>query len=280
MKLFKKKFKTHLKMMDAKPTIMTGIAVTGVIFTAITAIHDTPKAMKILKHEEDDRRFQVKVNANFHDQTYELEDLDVPISTIDKIKLTWKCYIPTIVVTLATCACVIKANKLNKAQQKQLLAAYAILSTSYNEYRDKVKDIFGDNAGMIDNFVAEDHAKYDKPVGANAAPDAKTVIFVDSFMNTVFESTVEDVQAAEYHLNRNFALRGYTSMGEFYRMLGLDDIYADDGPTLERFGWSYDMGTDMGYEWIDFEHEKIEEEGQPLTYIIKYPFEPVLGYMM
>lgn len=276
MKLFRIKFKDKLKIKDSAPTILTVVAIGGVIFTAATAIHDTPKALKLIKHEEDDRKFRVKV---YTDENVELPD-PKPLTLWEKFKLTWKCFVPTFIVAATTCVCIAKIDILNKRQKKELIAAAGLLSTSYYEYRNKVRDLIGEKAEQeIVNDICEDHANHDKIEYGDSRPDAKTFIFVDSFNKTVFESTIEDVQAAEYHLNRNFALMGHQSMGDFYRFLGLDEVYAEDGPILERFGWSYDVGTDMGYEWIDFYHEKIVTEGEPDKYIIHYPFEPVLGYL-
>ncbi len=275
MKLFKRKFKTHLKIKDCGPVLLTGLSICGVIFTAAAAIHDTPKAMKVLKHEEDDRAFRVKMYAD-NNPVSEYR----PLTIWEKAHLTWKCYVPTILIAGSTIFCILYSSKLNIKQKKQLLAAYALLHTSYYEYRQKVQDLHGDDDEVI-NSICKDHYKTVEMQYGNGKPGEPTFIFVDSFMKTVFESTKEAVLEAEYELNRTFALRGYVSMGDFYRYLGLDDVYAepDVGPLLERFGWSYDIGTDMGYEWIDFNHKKIEEEGQPETYEISYPFEPVLGYM-
>ena len=50
---------------------------------------------------------------------------------------------------------------------------------------------------------------------------------------------------AEYHTNRNFVLRGYSPLNEFYEFLGLPQTA--DG---EKLGWTC---TD-GECWIDFEH--------------------------
>lgn len=273
----KRKLKTKLKLKDSGPLILTGISMCGVIFTAATAIHDTPKALKLIKHAEDDRKFRMKVYAT--NEGYDTEATSRPLTKWDKVKLTWKCYIPTMLVSAATCLCIGKAQSLNSKQKKELLAAYALMHAAYYEYRDKVADILGpEGEADLKSAIARDHIKDEKHYG-NGKPDEQTVIFIDEFMNTVFESTKEAVMAAEYELNRTFALRGYVSMGDFYRYLGLDDVYADDGPLLERFGWSYDMGTDMGYEWIDFTNKKVEDADIE-TYTIGYPFEPVLGYLM
>ncbi len=269
----RRKFKTHLKLKDSAPLILTGLSMCGVIFTAATAIHDTPKALKLIKHEEDGRMFKMKVYST-GDGKFDTEAKVEPMTLMEKAKIAWKCYIPTMLVAGSTIFCIGYSQKLNSKQKKELLAAYALMHAAYYEYRDKVADMFGkENEAKIKDYISEDHLKTKK-----MEPDDKSIIFEDEFMHTVFQSTIEDVQRAEYEMNRTFALRGYVSMGDFYRYLGLDDVYAEQGPLLERFGWSYDIGTDMGYEWIDFVHRKFEDADIE-TYSISYPFEPVLGYL-
>ena len=276
--MFKRKLSTNLKLKDSGPLFLTGLSMCGVIFTAAAAIHDTPKALRIIRREEDDRKFKVKV---FKNENGDILSEKIPykeLTNLDKVKLTWKCYIPTILVAASTCFCIGYSNKLNNEQKKRLLAAYALTHAAYREYRDKVVDILGpEGEAELKSTIAQDHIKDETHYG-NGKPEEKTVIFIDEFMNTKFESTKEAVLAAEYEMNRTFALRGHVSMGDFYRYLGLDDVYADQGPLLERFGWSYDMGTDMGYEWIDFSNRKVEDADVE-TYTIGYPFEPVLGYL-
>lgn len=276
MKIFKRKFKNHLKLKDSGPIVFTGLSISGVIFTAAAAIHDTPKALKIIEHENSHRKFKAKVYKTENDEVVP-EYEPIPLTFKDKVKLTWKCYIPTIIVAGTTCFCIIRAQNLNSKQKKELLAAYALVHTGYLEYRSKVKELIGDEAEAdIRSAVAAKHVNDETHYGNGKETDK--IIFIDEFANTVFESSIEEVQRAEYELNRTFALRGYVSVGDFYRYLGLDDVYADIGPTLERFGWSYDMGTDMGYEWIDFTHRQVKDAEQE-TYTLGYPFEPVLGYM-
>ena len=52
---------------------------------------------------------------------------------------------------------------------------------------------------------------------------------------------------AQYHLNRNFTLRGYVSLNEFYEFLGIEKVVCGEG-----IGWGQDLLED-GIFWIDFD---------------------------
>ena len=70
---------------------------------------------------------------------------------------------------------------------------------------------------------------------------------------------------AEYHLNRNFTMRGYATLNEFYEFLGLEE-------TL--FGSMMGWAVDDDIYWIDFNHRKTELEGGLECYIVEAPFSP------
>ena len=74
---------------------------------------------------------------------------------------------------------------------------------------------------------------------------------------------------AEYHLNRNFILRGETNLNEFYEFLGLEPT--DAGCELGWDLWSGEMY--YGNSWIDFEHHLVTSDNGDY-YRIEYPFEP------
>lgn len=96
--------------------------------------------------------------------------------------------------------------------------------------------------------------------------DGSEKLFYDEFSNRYFEVTIEQVISAEYHLNRNYTLRGYSVLNELYEFLGLETT--DNGSVL---GW---MPTDEGEYWIDFNHRKVVMDDGLECYIIEMPFEP------
>lgn len=108
------------------------------------------------------------------------------------------------------------------------------VSQSYKEYTDKVKELYGEETHKtIMEAIVKEKCK-DVSLRTTGFLDDSTLdfdadgsdsevhhTFYDQFSNRYFESTVSKVLQAEYHLNRNFAIRGGDgTVNEFYEFLG------------------------------------------------------------
>ncbi len=241
-------------------TILTGLGVVGVGGTIVTTVVATKKATKC-------------IDAAKEEKGEELTKMEIVITAAPA-------YIPVALVAGSTIACIFGANVLNKRQQAALISAYALLDNTHKEYRGKLKELYGEEA---DTKIREEiaKAKRDEEVTAYApglnglnAPGEK-YLFYEEFRGEYFEATMHDVLNAEYHLNRNFALRGFANLNEFYEFLGLEKTDAG-----EALGWSADEFIEGGLTpWIDFDHVKtpVSEDGME-CYRIFTEFAPTPGY--
>ena len=231
--------------------VLTICSALGVVGTAIFSIKATQKAVQILN-------------------TYE-DEMGKEPSYKDKIELLLPVYIPTILTVGSTIFCILSVNHISKKSQGSILAAYSLLETQFKEYRKSVKTMCGEN---LDNEIVNNMPN-DKVLNSDLkCIDKNEIIFIEDLIQKPFISTMEQVRSAEYELNRLFILRGYVSVNDFFTFLGVDEKGIG-----EMFGWSFGIGTDYGYEWIDFTHEKIDYEGHE-AYLIHYPFEPMFNYLM
>ena len=240
-------------------TILTCIGGVGVIFTTITAVKATPKAMQLLEEAK--------------------EEKGNDLTTIEKVKIAGPTYIPSAILCVGTISCMIGANVINKRKQAALVSAYTLIDSSYKQYKQNLKEIYGDeaheeivNAMMIEKaenigvnapgFVNCNNLYVDEQCGENR-------LFYDEYGERFFETTLEQVISAEYHLNRNYTLRGYTILNEFYDFLGLE-------PTKygEEVGWAI---SDDGTFWIEFDHRKTVIDGRDCI-VIDMPFAPDLEW--
>lgn len=240
-------------------TILTCLGGAGVVVTSVMAVKATPKALEKIEEAKQEKG----------------EDL----SKWEKVKIAGPKYIPTVVIGAATIACVFGADILNKKQQANLASAYALLNESYKQYQNKVKEIYGEDAHQeIMNAIAAEKAEN---VGINAPGFVRnerlyvddqcgeTRIFYDEFGDRFFEATLEQVISAEYHLNRNYVLRGFSVLNEFYDFLGLEPT--DFGNDL---GW---IANDDGKYWVEFNHKEITVRGVKCI-IIEMPYAPDLEW--
>lgn len=188
----------------------------------------------------------------------------------EAIKLAWKYFLLPGGVTLATMASILSGALISNKRQASILAAYAVLKKSYDEYRAYAKRLVGDN---MDENIAK-AVEYSSAEHATD-PDDDTLLFYDAFSERYFNAKMVEVIDAMYHFNRNFQLRGYASLNECYEFLDLPTMA--DG---EKFGWSIAAGFERyGYQWVDFDLELTTMDDGLECYILTFPFGPSMDYL-
>lgn len=239
------------------PTILTCIGAAGVVATTVMAVKETPKALSLLEDAEEEKGEE--------------------LTKWEKVKIAGSVYIPSIITGAATIVCIFGSNVISKRQQATLTTAYALLDNSYKEYKKKVDEVYGEDAGKnIRGEIAKD-----KYTGDCKLIDDDKELFYDFYSGRYFESTKEAVMWAQYETNRAMFVNGAVSLNEYYFFLGLEKK-----PEYELLGWSCGQIEEMYWHpWIEFNHEEItidEEseysEGIECT-IIYLPMEPFMNYL-
>ena len=231
-------------------TILTCVGGAGVVATSVMAVKATPKALQLIEKAKEEKG----------------EDL----TTIETVKVAWKPYIPAMLIGASTMGCIFGANVLNKRHQAALASAYALLDTSYKEYKKKVSELYGEEAnGRIVEEIAKD--KYEEhPIEV----EGNNLLFFDYFSGQYFESTMEDVIRAEYEINKQITLTGGARLNDFYELL---DIPSFEGG--QCLGWSTGGLTMSSWStWLDFEHEKTVLDDGLECYIITFADDPMYEY--
>lgn len=249
--------KSNLFLKKNSATILTVAAAAGVITTSVLSAKAAIKASRVLAHKEEEKGEKL---------TFE-----------ETISAVWTIYIPPVVAGMSTIACVFGANILNQRQQASLISAYALIENSYKEYKAKLKELYGEEAhnNIIDAIVTEKCEDVHIPSGSLTSEyvqeiesDTEPRLFYDEYSGRYFESTIEKVLLAEYHLNRNYILRGFARLNDFYEFLGLEQTDYD-----EAVGW--DICSEI--YWIDFNHRKIligDDNDSFECYVIEMPYYP------
>lgn len=242
-------------MKRGAPTFLTCLGATGVVLTAISAVRATPKALELLDAAKEEKG----------------EDL----TKKEVILIAGPAYIPSLALGASTIACIFSANLLNKRHQAAITSAYALVDTAYKDYRNKVKEMLGNDtdrniraAIALDKRDEEIHAYV--PGYHSLGSRGEKHLFYEEHRAGYFEATIEDVKDAEYHLNRNFSMRGYACLNEFYDFLGLE--HTKEGDIL---GWDCTRLIEE-YEatWIDFDHEIVNLDDNLECCIIHTPIAP------
>jgi hypothetical protein len=192
------------------------------------------------------------------------------LTKFETIKTAGPVYIPTILTGSATIACIFGANVLNKRKQAALMSAYALLDSSYKEYKEKVNELYGDEAQTkVKEEIAEDHYK-EEDIDLE---DGKELFF-DEFSGRYFESTIYDVRTAQYNINKDMALQTSVSLNDYYAYLDIPPIEGGD-----ELGWSSGMCFDAYWQsWIDFNHHRTVMDDGLECCIVGFFTEPFVGY--
>jgi hypothetical protein len=228
-----------------KQFLLNFTAVLGVGLTMVSTIRDTTKACKLVT-----------------------EDMTLK----EKIKKTWKCYIPSGVIATSTMLCIIYSDKVSMNEKIALINTLTTIQGNYRDLRTAVDE-------TCDPKTKEEILKR---TVKNKVPRELYIerteekIFYEEYSGKHFTSTIDNVLKAEYMFNKQLSIVGYASLNEFYDFLGVSKT--TEG---EYLGWSvYDgyFGSSSINPWVDFEHSKMEDDNGIEYFHIEYSNQPDVNY--
>lgn len=202
------------------PTILTALAVGGLVSTTIYAVKVTPKACQLLDDAEAKKGDELTLQEEF--------------------LTVWKLYVPCAVMGILTVVCIVGANGINLKRNAAIAGAYSLAEASLKEYQAKVIDTIGEKkAHGIVEAIRQDH------INANP-PDATNVIYTgagktlcyDNISGRYFESDMETIRKKLNDLNVDLRNDNYVSLNDMYDELGLPHIKLGD-----NMGWCIDQGN-------------------------------------
>lgn len=201
---------------DKSPEILIGFGLAGMLTSTVLAVKATPKALDILAEQEDRE-----------------------LSKVDKVKLTWKCYAPAAIGYCASAACIIGANSVNTKRNAVLAGAYKISESALLEYRDKVKEVIGEEKEKeIHAKIAEDRRCKEPENQGNVILTGKgDVLCYDMYSGRYFKSEMDEINAILNELNYKLMQDNLLALNDFYDALGLQPI-----TTGYEHGWNVDEG--------------------------------------
>lgn len=180
------------------PKILTILAAMGTVSTAFATARATPKALLLIREAESQKG----------------EDL----TALEKVKVAAVPYIPAVLLGSATVICIFGAQMLNRKTQSSMASAYALLDQSFKDYRRKLKELYGDEADkkVIEALAVEKSKTVYIEASYLSGPcdisldenSSDPVLWYDEYSKRFFTASLEQVLMAEYHLNRNYILRG------------------------------------------------------------------------
>lgn len=211
-----------------------------------------------------------KATIKAQEKLEELEKSEEPVETKDKVLTVIPCYVPAVVAGVASAGMIFAGNRKYANIQAGLMSAYTVLQHKFNHYRQKVIEEIG---RQREEELLEEIKKERYTEGAFDSSSGNVLVY-DDMEDRYLEITMLDLVDAEYQLNKAFTANGKVSLNDFYELIGLE-------PTAngEEFGWDIEtVYDDIGYCWIEIEHELVLQGSEPPYYILRYEAPPVRGY--
>lgn len=241
---------------DHSPQILTAVGVVGTVTTAYL----TGKAA-----------WRVATEVATIEQDLSEEPPDIlrwRINVVRDEKL-WQEFVPAITVGCTTIVCIIAANHVSGKRAAALAAVVGITEKAADEYRDKVREKFGDRKEeQVRDEIQQDRVseRYHPGVEVFGLPEGH--LAYDKYSDRFFRSTVEDIKKAQNDFNYALISDGYASLNEFYGKLGIptigtgDIVGWNDAVKLELLISTTLTNTDAPCIAIDFRDEPFPEYGR------------------
>lgn len=217
-----------LALQKESPTILTALGVTGFVTTVVMAVSATPKALRRIEIEEENKIDVQGMMASF-----------IPLTMDEVVFATWKLYIPTAVMGLVSIACIVGANSINLQRNAALVSLYSLTETALKEYRAKVVERIGEKKEQdLRDDIAQDRLN-NKPIDGSVILMGKgDVLFFDTLSSRYFKSSMEKVNRVVNEFNRDLLTEMYKTLNDFYNELGIEgtDMGRNSGWIIDQQG--------------------------------------------
>lgn len=232
------------------PEILTGIGIAGMLSTTILAVKATPKALRLIEKEE-------KLREEFNPV--------VPMTKLDIIKTTWKCYIPAAITGTMSVVCLVGASSVNSKRNAALATAYTLSETALREYKDKVVETIGEKKEqVVRDAIAKDKVEKN-PVTSNEViiTGKGDTLCYDAISGRYFKSDIDKLNKSVNDLNRRMMDEMYVSVNDFFCEVGLNPVAVG-----EELGWN----IDRGFIELDYSSQ-LADDGTPCL-VVGYDVAP------
>lgn len=248
------------------PEILTGLGIIGFGATVVTACTATLKVDDILTDHKDQIE-KINTVANdpaYHDEYSEKDAVkDKTIVYIQTGVKIAKNYLPTITLGALSIGCILSAHNILSKRNVALLAAYKASEEAFNNYRDKVKDEYGEEKDRqlfyglekqkVEEITTDDKGKEKKTKKEVEVPSGQVVSQYARFFDESNPNWTKDPEQNRYFItcvqnmmNDRLKTVGHVFLNEVYEALGFKHSTA--GAVV---GWIYDP-KDGKDNYIDF----------------------------
>lgn len=265
--------RTGLHLKKHLPNIMTwgGVIGTGVgIFLACKATLQVEDILDDTKMQIDELGYK-KTDGDISEEEHKKGLTKVYTGSVLKFG---KLYAPAALVTITSMGLMLGSNSIHKSRNTALVAAYTAIEKSYNSYRNRVVDLYGEETdkNLKYGYSTENiDVEYEDEKGKTKTKKEEiTVLDEDNFKEHSQYARIFDESNPNWEKNPNYNLlflqqaqryandllisRGHIFLNEVYDALGFDRT-----PEGSIVGWVYDPFHGDGDNYIDFGIDYVNE---------------------
>lgn len=216
-KAFKKQIYDH------GTEILTTVGILGFAASAVL----TAKAYEDCKERIERRRKELKVDK---------------LDAKETVKTIWKPCLPPLITFTTSAVCIIGAQNILLKKNAALAAAYKVMETGYNEFREQAKKELGEEKYKeIEQKVTEKQME-EAPMPKKTYLDDEKELYFDGTYGGYFYATELDVYKAFEETRDDLKWAANCSLGRDYReYIPLNDLY------YRLHGDPIGIGDDYGY---------------------------------
>jgi hypothetical protein len=222
------------------PAILTGLAIAGVVATAISAYKAGPKIEAIMaehKMKMDLLKERSKIRASADEESEETKSERKEIIA-DTAKKVIPAVAPMVIFGGLTSACIISANTVSSRRIAALSAAYEIASRGLSDYKEKVEEIVPKKADEIKDAVIKKRVQ-EEPVPPEDhiySTGHGDILCKDIYLKTYFRSSHDEIQKAINKVSQMVRDENWVTVADLYYELGVRHI----PPIANDIGWHVD----------------------------------------
>lgn len=260
--------KVAFKCKKSSPETLVILGVTGVVTAAVMACMATTKIGKV-KEEEEQAIKECEEKAAKEDKPEETVAQEKKIIKVQSCVKYVRLYAPAVAIGLISLSCILASHGILKKRNAAIAAAYAAVEKSFDEYRSRVVERFGEEVDnqllhntkqqKVEETVVDENGK-EKKVKKTvdvADPDAESP-YMKYFTkaNPYWENDLVYVEnflrAQQNYANDKLRKDKVLTLNAVYEMLGFPISKA--GLVV---GWIYDDKNPVGDNFVDFNVTKV-----------------------
>ena len=224
------------KLAANSPTLLAGIAITGVVTTAYLTARAAVEGMDVIREDESKGETAGDPKQRFK----------------ERFHATWRLYIPAGVSGAVTVGCIIGSARISNRRLAAAQAAFALSERVWSEYREKVIEEIGEKKEQrLRDELAEATVHNSNHIQPTVVLGSGDVLCCELYTGRFFTSSAEALRRALNEVNHQLSLHDTVSMDEWYWKIGMEPTqYSSD------LGWNSDKLLSLDFTTVLTPEEK------------------------